>query len=67
MPFAKVFYVGPFPRLLSSFFFVSEISEQPNRKVATEEPNEGYKHDKRRNLHCYNVSRDWIQPMQTNC
>ena len=39
---ASLYYVWPFSRLLSSFFFsliVSEILEQASRHVATEEPN----------------------------
>ena len=42
-PSAKLYYVRPFPGLLSSFFSIieSEISEQASRQVATEEPNEG--------------------------
>ena len=41
-PSAKLYYVRPFPGLLSSFFrrlIESEISEQASRQVAKREPN----------------------------
>ena len=43
MPSAKLYYVRPFPRFLSSFFSLieGEITEQASREVATEKPNKG--------------------------
>ena len=56
MSSAKLYYVLPFPGLLSSFF--REISEQTSRQLATKEQRKFCKHAKRRNWRYYNVSKD---------
>ena len=65
MPSAKLYYVWPFPGLLSGFFSLieSEISEQASRQVATEEPNKGFFYKaRRRNVRYYNLSRNENAP-----